>query len=461
MTFKPTLISRKQRQKGNAMTTITTPEGTTMTKDEENASTAAAFNGGDKPSPTVNVPPLLVHNAAAVDKAPIPVMKAYPPIPEEVDATLTRILTWKRPYESLAEVEFMAWLHKEVMSLGHKPTIKGKGNVIVAVPRKDKKASGTLFSCHTDTVHDSTHNTGGAVQAIAYDANFGHIILDAVDKKQGNCLGADDGAGVWLMLEMIKANVPGTYAFHRGEERGGIGSNSILTADPQWLDTFDCAIAFDRPNDWEVITHQGGMRCASDKFGEALALALNEANPMLEYKTSPNGLFTDTKVYRRNISECVNIGVGYSKQHGPDEMLDYAHLCALREACLKVDWDALPADRDPKALDPTPSYSRHGSYSGHGGYGGYGGRQGSLGLDDWDINSPRGNKGKKKTKAPANKPKFDLDLTEVQEIEGMSHQQIVEYIDDDPDSAAWMLINLAAEVAALEAKLSYLKGAMQ
>ncbi|MCT9251952.1 hypothetical protein KTH35_19305, partial [Acinetobacter baumannii] len=61
--------------------------------------------------------------------------------------------------------------------------------------------------------------------------------------------------------------------------------------------------------------------------------------------------FTDTKNYRRLISECVNIGVGYQDQHSKDEFLDYGHAFALMNACLKVDWAALEgkAQRDPSA----------------------------------------------------------------------------------------------------------------
>ena len=34
-------------------------------------------------------------------------------------------------------------------------------------------------------------------------------------------------AGIWLLLEMIDAGVPGVYALHYGEERGGVGSSGL------------------------------------------------------------------------------------------------------------------------------------------------------------------------------------------------------------------------------------------
>jgi hypothetical protein len=45
-----------------------------------------------------------------------------------------------------------------------------------------------------------------------------------------NCLGADCTTGVWLILEMIKANVPGVYVIHSDEEVGGKGARDMVNA---------------------------------------------------------------------------------------------------------------------------------------------------------------------------------------------------------------------------------------
>src|SRR3546814_19416360 len=74
----------------------------------------------------------------------------------------------------------------------------------------------TLWSCHVDTVAA----VGGA-QAVGIDA---HGVAHLCDGKAGMSLGADDGAGLWLMLGMIAAACPGLYLFHRGEEQGCLGS---------------------------------------------------------------------------------------------------------------------------------------------------------------------------------------------------------------------------------------------
>lgn len=384
--------------------------------------------------------------------------------PAEVNPTLALILSWKRPYESKAEIEFMQWLHKYLDTLGAKYRIATGGNVICTVPRENGSTPSTLFSCHTDTVH---HEAANPRQGIVYDPNFGHIFLDTKDPNAGSCLGADDGAGVWLMLQMIQAKVPGTYVFHRGEERGCKGSWALLQAERTWLEGFDVAVAFDRPNDYEVISHQGSQRTASDKFCDALAKALMAAGEgKLYYERSNRGVLTDTKTYRGVIAECTNIGVGYMHQHGKDEQLDYVHLLALRDAVIKLNWEALPVDRDPKAVE---EYT--GSGYGWRGSSGYGYQGSLMGDDDLGGHSYAGRKKSKKSKfpplsaapAPAPKPAPAKDpaLHTEDEFRNIDVASVVAWMETDPEHAAKFLIEMAAEMAGLRATANFLKGTLQ
>ncbi|MBL0321420.1 MAG: M28 family peptidase [Ignavibacteria bacterium] len=73
-------------------------------------------------------------------------------------------------------------------------------------------------------------------------------------------LGADDRAGMALMIDMINHNVPGLYAFFVGEELGRLGS---INAAEQWganrhSDTVRAVVAFDRRGQ-RNITHQRGI----------------------------------------------------------------------------------------------------------------------------------------------------------------------------------------------------------
>ena len=194
-----------------------------------------------------------------------------------------------------------------------------------------------LWSCHTDTVH-----TQGGKQAL--------VLTNGVVTTQdpnSNCLGADDTAGLWLMREMILAQRPGLYVFHRAEEIGGWGSEYIATSTPELLSGIDYAVAFDRRGTREIITHQAGGRCCSDAFATSLADALG-----MGHLGSPNGTFTDTANYTDLIGECTNVSVGYQNEHTKLESLDLDYLAKLRAALLMVDVGAFVKERNPGDIDP-------------------------------------------------------------------------------------------------------------
>jgi hypothetical protein len=255
-----------------------------------------------------------------------------------MDKLIQTILTTKRSHNSKGELEFLGKLHEYIKALGFTPKPMAEGCLVV-----EAGASPAMFSCHIDTVH-STIESDGSKQGLFFDESFQHIFLA---DKTSTCLGADDGAGIYIMLKMLEAKVPGTYVFHRGEERGGIGARAMVKAHKEWAERFSMCVAFDRPHNDEVIITQGGTPCASPVFGKALADALNKANTNFKYEISHKGVFTDSKVYNHLIPECVNLGVGYAQQHGNSEYLDWAHLVDLTAACIALDWKSLPIVRVP------------------------------------------------------------------------------------------------------------------
>jgi hypothetical protein len=399
-------------------------------------------------------------------------------VPTEVDKTLAKILGWKRSHLSEAEMGFRKWLREEIKARGYDVIDEEQGNILVQVrlPKKEGDKEGAvahqLFSCHIDTMHDCTKKGEPWLQKIEYDANFGHIFLASEDKKQGNCLGADDGAGVWIMLEMISAGVPGNYLFHVGEERGFIGANAMYWNRKDWLSSFKHAIAFDRPVAHDVVTTQGGQRCCSDAFSDALAKALNDASPGLTMAGRKAGGVTDTSKYTSLISECTNVGVGYWQQHGPNETLDYGHLVRLRDACIRVDWTTLPVERDPKAYDFTEP--KHQGWQGQRGRGTYHDgyrppRQGQLGftkdesdeLDAYWRSKGAQSPSKPKKKARANVTPTVTEPTFDQEMSDMSFEDVVIFCEELPREAAAQMISQAAEIEALRAKVKFYQGVLK
>lgn len=253
---------------------------------------------------------------------------------------LLQILTYKRGHNTESEKQFCADYFGDFESFKN-----SKGEVMAYVYKMDDTP--VLWSCHVDTVHSDS----GSVPVL-YDPAMMVAYTDGTTQ-----LGADDGAGVWLLKEMIAAGVPGTYIFHRGEEKGGIGSQYLADNHILFLSKFNYAIAFDRRHDSSVITHQGSRGC-SNEFAIALAESLNTHG--LTLQLDDTGVFTDTALYFGIISECTNVSCGYQGEHTYAETLDVEYVFRLRDALIAafhVGVD-LPAVR-------TPSKDTWGSRSGY------------------------------------------------------------------------------------------------
>jgi hypothetical protein len=341
---------------------------------EATALLAAALQSLPSSGQPTAEPPAAQAPATASAPAPAAATKTDKPEPSVVlNEWLKQILSTRRRHESQGDFAFRKWLIDTLKSLGQKEQII-EGNIVVTVKGKGKKESTTLFSCHIDTCHSLEESTGQR-QSLCYDSTFNHLFLNKLDaegkelKNVPGCLGADDGAGVYVLLRMIKAKVPGTYIFHIGEEVGCIGSRAMASKQSTWLSKFTHAIAFDRQGTQDIIITQGGQVCASTECGMALADAINACHSELDMEISHKGVLTDVKHYAFDIPECINVAVGYDSQHGSHESLDVGHLERLVDACVKIDWAKLPVKRMCAARFQSTGKTA----GGYGGYGGYGG----------------------------------------------------------------------------------------
>lgn len=259
----------------------------------------------------------------------------------DIIGVLMEILSLKRPHRGVSE----RYVAEGILSRlpGELRVFNDTAGLPMAYIYITDPASTTLFVGHLDTVHrEDGHNP------VIYDEEMGWM-----SKSDGLPLGADDGAGVWLLYQMAAAGVPGTYLFPLGEERGGIGSAWMAEKASEFLSKFKRAIAFDRKGTSSIITHQYCGRCCSDEFATELAAQLTTAIPEgYVFKPDDTGVFTDTANFIHDIPECTNISAGYRGEHTANETLDVGYLKALLEACLKIDWEALPVVRDPAYIEP-------------------------------------------------------------------------------------------------------------
>jgi hypothetical protein len=194
---------------------------------------------------------------------------------------------------------------------------------------------------------DTVHQTDG-INPVIFDEE-----LEWMWKEDGQPLGAD----IWILYNMIKAGVSGSYLFTVDEECGGVWAKAVAAHHRKRLKRFGRAIAFDRMGTTSVITHQRYGRCCSDQFAIALSAALTEGMawsdylPECIYQPDDGGVYTDTAEFTNLIPECTNISVGYANVHTGKEDLDVGYLKGLLATCLLVVWNKLPIGKDPATVE--------------------------------------------------------------------------------------------------------------
>ena len=260
--------------------------------------------------------------------------------------TLARALSMMRPHNSEGTRRLTDWLQERAPAHARMHR-DGAGNL--HVDTRISKDNRTLFVAHVDTVHRKEGPN-------KIKQTNTHWYAD------GAALGADDGAGVTMLMHLMYSGVPAYYIFTQGEECGGIGATWLAKHQRELLSEFDRAIAFDRRGIDSVITHQGRGRCCSDAFADALSDALN-ADLTLMYLPDNTGVYTDTAEFIEVIPECTNISVGYYSEHSDKESLDILHFQALADRVALIDWDSLPTDRDPTVVE-VMDWGRWGGYVG-------------------------------------------------------------------------------------------------
>lgn len=189
--------------------------------------------------------------------------------------------------------------------------------------------SETMFTCHLDT-------------ACSDFKKVNHLIEESFIYTDGSTiLGADDKAGMTILLFLIENKIPGLYYFFVGEEVGCIGSSNASYLD---FSKYKRCVSFDRRGYNSVITHQIYGRCCSDAFGKKLAKELSKDG--LDFYTDITGLVTDSASFMDNIPECTNISVGYFNEHTVNEKQDIVFLEKLCNNLLTVKWEELPTERN-------------------------------------------------------------------------------------------------------------------
>jgi len=193
--------------------------------------------------------------------------------------------------------------------------------------------SDVMFACHLDTASLKKESI-----------NLYSVIEDGqefIETDKTTILGADDKAGVAIMLYMMSNNVPGVYYFFLGEERGGIGSSKVSRnfLDFDFLSKINKVISFDRRGTKSLITKQYGEESCSSEFAVELCSKFREIG--IDLEPDDTGVFTDSANFIGLIPECTNISVGYYNEHTNKERQNMTFLLKLAKACISIDWNSL------------------------------------------------------------------------------------------------------------------------
>lgn len=230
-------------------------------------------------------------------------------------------------------------------------------NLYKVINTDDGKLPTTMFTSHLDTVEVSWFYRFCKKHKLPFgkNKNVDHVfsVGKTMVKSDGTTtLGADDKAGVTIILRMVQSNKPGVYYLFKGEEVGHIGSNMLRKSifENRDLNNITKCISLDRKGYDSVITHQGYKRTCSDEFGINVCRKLNRYG--FWFKLDPEGVSTDSLEFIDRISECTNLSVGYFRAHTTREFQDLEFLEDLTEAFIKINWENMRSYRTPTKEKP-------------------------------------------------------------------------------------------------------------
>lgn len=240
------------------------------------------------------------------------------------------------------------------------------GNIIVNNPLPEGVTHRPMLMAHLDTVSyvqpklSEIRRKRGTLSLKQKKKKISYVFKNRFKKDWQTiggptCLGADDRAGVWLMLQILQSHPNKyTFAWFEKEERGCIGSTVFTQTELfEELDAMTSVfIGLDRRCDeYNPEIAQYGYD------NEDLDIVLEDQLPEFEFTS---GSFTDCSTlafYSFLKTPCINLSVGYRNEHSVDETLHIPSMLMTLEALKHLQ---IP-DMKYKATSP-PVYNRT-SYS--------------------------------------------------------------------------------------------------
>jgi len=195
-------------------------------------------------------------------------------------------------------------------------TVDSYGNILAEKKFRSGNGPTILLNAHLDVYEELAEH-----RVIVKD--------NGIWSSSEGILGADDRAGVAVILEVAKALQHETdfsgrvkYILTVEEEIGLVGARNVA---PYFLWDVDAAIVVDRRGTGDIVTSCGGFLPFCDAaYGNWLEQQASEAG-LTGWKCTAGGS-SDTRIWAEQGIQSVNLSVGYYNEHTEDERLD-VHAC--------------------------------------------------------------------------------------------------------------------------------------
>jgi putative aminopeptidase FrvX len=144
--------------------------------------------------------------------------------------------------------------------------------------------------------------------------------------RENGILGADDRAGVAIILNLLKEvgnyrEVPPLkFIFTVGEEDRQYGAESI---DPDFFEDVSFGISLDRKNCKDIVYKSNSKEYSNLEFAERVARVSSRIFSEENIFVPCQGGISDLRVWsEKDTRPCVNLSVGYFDEHTDEERLD-------------------------------------------------------------------------------------------------------------------------------------------
>jgi hypothetical protein len=156
------------------------------------------------------------------------------------------------------------------------------------------------FVAHTDTVADKK-------------PTYNSLVVDGVNiYNNDGVLGADDRAGIWIAIELMKDNADAYFLFTDEEEIGGLGAKEFVKSRvySELVSGTSCFIELDRRGYKDIATYGHGNKELIDLFEQ-------------QGYEETYGSYTDiVELCEASIIGGINLSVGYYNEHTSREYLN-------------------------------------------------------------------------------------------------------------------------------------------